>query len=685
MKPNVFAIHQQRLQNLLTGRWAVVCLLILYWVLALSAAKEKSTTIDEIAHLTAGYSYWRTADFRLHPENGNLPQRWAALPLLFQDLRFPDLNQANWQKSNVWDIGYQFFYQLHNPVESMLWQGRAMIAVLGVALGWVVYRWSKSLFGPVGGIISLLLFTFCPTTLAHGALVTSDMAAALGFTSALFCFWVMLHRLTVGTILLSSLATAFLFLSKMSAILILPMYVLLAGIRLSNLRSAPETQRLPLVGRMGQSRLFLWAILCHLVVGIFLIWICYGLRYSAFKGSSNPASNFFDGWTYVTEGNGPLVRAIDLCRNHHLLPEAYLYGFAYVLKASETRDTFLNGSYGLKGHKSFFPYCLLVKTPLPLFLLLALAGVSVGSKWYLAGPSRGFLPWPTIRNYLYQLAPLLVLLAVYWIFAIWSHLNIGHRHILPTYPAMFILAGGISVGIVRRSRLIAILVSAATLAFVWESFHIRPHYLAYFNQAAGGPRHGYRHLVDSSLDWGQDLPGLKHWLDHHRTGGHEGEAVYLSYFGGGSPEHYGIEAVNLPGYPYAWSGQQFRILGGGIYCISATMLHLLYTPIIGNWNELYEEAYQTAGADSAAFEQTKNDPKARQRLVAEKGQEFWDKTFELYELLRFGRLCAHLRQREPDDEVGYSILIYRLTQTEVHQALFGPPAEMVSNPIAGKK
>src|ERR1051325_2041326 len=134
----------------------------------------------------------------------------------------------------------------------MLWQGRAMIAVLGVALGWVVYRWSKSLFGPVGGIISLLLFTFCPTTLAHGALVTSDMAAALGFTSALFCFWVMLHRLTVGTILLSSLATAFLFLSKMSAILILPMYVLLAGIRLSNLRSAPETQRLPLVGRVAR-------------------------------------------------------------------------------------------------------------------------------------------------------------------------------------------------------------------------------------------------------------------------------------------------------------------------------------------------------------------------------------------------------------------------------------------------
>ena len=73
---------------------------------------------------------------------------------------------------------------------------------------------------------------------------------------------------------------------------------------------------------------------------------------------------------------------------------------------------------------------------------------------------------------------------------------------------------------------------------------IYPHFLAYFSPIVGGPAQGYQHLVDSSLDWGQDLPGLKHWLDQNRR---PGEPVYLSYFGTGEPDHYGIEAVGLPG------------------------------------------------------------------------------------------------------------------------------------------
>lgn len=38
---------------------------------------------------------------------------------------------------------------------------------------------------------------------------------------------------------------------------------------------------------------------------------------------------------------------------------------------------------------------------------------------------------------------------------------------------------------------------------------VYPHYLAYFNELAGGPRNGYQSLVDSNLDWGQDLKELR--------------------------------------------------------------------------------------------------------------------------------------------------------------------------------
>ena len=64
-----------------------------------------------------------------------------------------------------------------------------------------------------------------------------------------------------------------------------------------------------------------------------------------------------------------------------------------------------------------------------------------------------------------------------------------------------------------------------------------PHYLAYFNWIAGGPVNGYKHLVHSSLDWGQDLPGLKRWLNEHDLDSTGKTPVYLAYFGKAKPAY----------------------------------------------------------------------------------------------------------------------------------------------------
>jgi len=71
---------------------------------------------------------------------------------------------------------------------------------------------------------------------------------------------------------------------------------------------------------------------------------------------------------------------------------------------------------------------------------------------------------------------------------------------------------------------------------------VYPHYLAYFNELAGGPAKGCESLVDSNLDWGQDLKGLKYWLDSH----HVDKPVYLGYFGMADPRYYGIQHINVP-------------------------------------------------------------------------------------------------------------------------------------------
>src|SRR5262249_21373214 len=133
------------------------------------------------------------------------------------------------------------------------------------------------------------------------------------------------------------------------------------------------------------------------------------------------------------------------------------------------------------------------------------------------------------------LAPLSIFVLVYGAFAIASQLNIGHRHILPIYPALFIACG--AAGYLFQKDRSATLASAVAILLLWqigESIAISPNYLAYFNEIAGGPSRGYDRLVDSSLDWGQDLPALKCWIENHATIVH-GKALYLAYFGTADP------------------------------------------------------------------------------------------------------------------------------------------------------
>lgn len=636
-------------------RATVAVLLVAYVVLAMAGSLDKSPAYDETAHLTAGVAYWRFDDYRLQPENGNLPQRWIALPVVLSGrYRFPTTNQPAWLSSDVWALGDQFGHELGNDLGGMLLRGRGMVALLGAALGLVVYLWSRELFGEAGGLISLTLCTLCPTMRAHGQLMTSDMAAALLLTLSVCSIWGLLHRVTAGRVVGGTLAIAALFLTKATAVLVIPMALAMVIVWLS----AGGPIVLDLGGRgvkprtvgtlAGRASVVAGLMAGCVAVTVGMVWVACGLRYSAFSDGST-AARFYRYRSLVTAAGlagapGGILRRLG---EHRLLPESFLYGIAYVL-AHTSRAAFLDGEYSLNGWRRYFPYCLLVKTPLPLFGILAAAAAS----WW---PRRGDRRGPSL---VYRATPLWVLLGVYWAVAIQSRLNIGHRHILPTYPAMFILAGGSAVWLGRRHPIAKVLVFGLLAWFAIESARSYPHDLAYFNEIVGR-RQGYRHLVDSNLDWGQDLPGLKRWLDEHNRPGAGRRAVHLAYFGKGRPESYGIHAVRLP--LLSVKDPVPPPLKGGIYCIGATSLQGLYARYPGRWNRDYEARYRTALAE---IQQPAAD-EMEARLLSEN-----------YQCLRTARLMAFLRHREPLDEIGYSILIYDLTNEDVRIALTGPPAEL---------
>lgn len=601
--------------------WPVVlALLAVYATLALTSSLDKSPTYDEPAHITAGYGYWKLNDYRLQPENGNLPQRLVSLPWVIGSAVFPDRDGVAWRTSDVWALADEFFHRRGNDLSRYLLLSRACTAMLGAAVCLTVFCWSRQLFGIAGGLLSLALCTLCPTMIAHGQLATSDMCAALMFTLSAWAIWNTLEQVTAARVALSILATSALFLSKYSAVLVLPVALLLVLFHI--LLRKPTVQRLGLLAGV---------IALHVIVAWLMIWTAYGWRYAA--AAEGQAYEFYKLKTLSAAaekagGAGPMIATLG---KHRLLPEAYLYGAAFTL-AHRQRMSFLLGDYSLYGWPQYFPYCLAVKTPLALFGLLTAAAC-----W-------GLVAWRQRRIAAVHCLPLVVLLLVYWASALTSTLNIGHRHLLPTYPAMYVLAGAAAHWF-SRGPIGGILIGLLVAAFAAESLLAFPHYLAYFNLLVPRER-AYHCLVDSNLDWGQDLPRLKQWLVAHAD-----QPAYLSYFGTGSPDYYGIRAARLPSDD----------LQPGYYCISGTNLQAVYITPPGRWNKTYERAYQTFRSELAKGEVKEPEIAQKQRLLRD---------------LQFARLLAYLRQREPDAEIGYSILIYRLSNDDIQAALQGLPVEL---------
>ncbi len=628
---------------------AVAALLGLHFAMAVSSKLGESTTSDELVHLTGGYTYWAFNDYRLQPENGNLPQRWVALPTWIRGARFPTLNQPYWRLSDSWVMGHEFLYETGEDHFPRLMAARAMTALFSVALGALVFCWSRRLFGTAGGFTSLAFFVFCPTLLAHGAYATSDVCIALFMLASVGAWWRHLNTPGAGPFVLSAVLFGLACVAKFSAILLVPMMAACALVYVAS--------------RRGEYGAIALSCLGHAAVACAVIWAFYGFRYSAFNPALPPADQFIESWQELYLHTGWQGRVIRALAGIHALPEAFLYGAAYVAQTSQTRAAFLNGEYSLTGWRTFFIWAFALKSTLPF---IAACGWSL---WLVARSiaRRGADAAGRLEEAL-PFTPLAALFAVYWAFSITSHLNIGHRHLLPVYPVLFILTGALGRVFTRPLGAASLLAAGLVAWHVGESASVAPHYLAYFNELAGGPEGGHRHLVDSSLDWGQDLPGLKSWLQRNAR---PGETAYLAYFGTGDPGYYRLPVKRLSYVNVFHEDEPYVALGPGLYCIGATMLEQVYGTVRGDWTIELEKEYEFLRSFETAFAAYADDPAARAELNRELPPEKWIASRDRFQHLRFARLCYYLRVRRPDANIGYSIFIYRLSAEEVAAATAG--------------
>ncbi len=225
---------------------------------------------------------------------------------------------------------------------------------------------------------------------------------------------------------------------------------------------------------------------------------------------------------------------------------------------ADGHPSFLMGGYSTSGWWYYFLVAFAIKTPVAMLILLAIELTAFVQRIRRAGwVDEAFL-----------LVPVLAILGFFSV----DHHSIGLRYILPIYPFLFVFVSHAASTMIAGGARTRMLGAALVIWYVGASIWIHPHSLAYFNELVGGPSHGYRYLVDSNLDWGQDLKGLKRYMDERGI-----PRVSLSYFGSDTPERYGI--------PYDWlpspvlrdpSPGQHETAPPGWVAVSATNLQGVY-------------------------------------------------------------------------------------------------------------
>jgi hypothetical protein len=487
-------------------RIACGVLLFLHFALGLHTALSKTITHDEIWHLPVGILTARTGEFQHDNLNPPLSRLWAAIPAVVAGVEVESGRDAT-------DIALKFVLSNPDHRRWYLW-GRAFNLLLSVATAALLMKWAAEWYGPAAGFLAGALYFAEPNVLAHASLVTPDASATLGFVATLYLLdrWLRTRSwpAAVGLGLVLGLAQA----TKFTAVILYPVVILawVCG------RWWPSPTEMRTAAR--------WAQLPTLLLVSLIPWNAAFLA----RGTGTPLAEYALQSTAlkaVRDGIGPLAR-VPLP-----LPRDYVEGLdRQRMVMEQPHPSFLNDAWRVTGFRDYYLRTLQYKLPhfVQGCVLLGLLGLLWPRGLRPRGPQCFLVLLPTA-----------LLLGI----ASGSSMQLGVRYVLPVLPLLMLAGSSVAAGWVSgrgagvAARIVGVVIVIAGCG--WSLRH-HPHHLAYFNERAGGPVGGRHHLLDSNLDWGQDLHLVRQYIDEHHLG-----RIHLVYFGTLPAEVLGIEYEISPG------------------------------------------------------------------------------------------------------------------------------------------
>lgn len=503
-------------------------------ILAITSVWNDSPIVDEIPHIGAGYSYIATGDHRLNPEHPPLAKDLAGLSLKIGGINDKAAFESRFWKEDLngqWEFGKKLIFDSGNDANRLVRFAKMPELIFFVLSAIIIFIWTRKLFGYLAGLIALFLFSFSPTVIAHSRFVTTDVPALFGILFATFFFVHYLENQNRKNLWLAGLVFGVAELTKYSVFLLAPFFIVVAV--LYGLLKIEKSKLL------NTFYLLLSAIFIIAIGYLFVVWPVY----------------YFHTWNYPPELQQSQTREILESYGNRYIAETVIYlsdkpvfkgiaeyalGLLMVTQRSiGGNTTYFMGEIRNWAWPHYFPVVYFIKEPLPFWGMLILVWLVFSARIKTFYPKQviyNILNWS--REHFTELV-MFLWIGLYWYVSIRANLNIGVRHMMPVYGFTFILLAGALVricGFINSKKLLtAYCILLATLFswYLFENLSVYPYYLTYFNQVAGGPSGGYRYVVDSNLDWGQDLKRLAKWVDENKI-----EKIYFDYFGWANPVFY---------------------------------------------------------------------------------------------------------------------------------------------------
>jgi hypothetical protein len=458
-------------------------------LLNLFLASRDSQTIDEGAHLAAGYSYVTTNDWRLNPEHPSLFKLLAGTAIIPLNTK-PAKQLDGWNEGNQWPAGKDLIYNSNSSARQILLFARMPSIVITVLLIYTVFLLARRLGGEKVGLFAAGLFALDPTLNAHGHLITNDVLLALGATVFLLGalnYWATPNK---KHLFLFALATLLIVSTKFSGLTLLPVAAVIVIIK----------------NRRHVKRMFKHLGVAVLIV-FFGVWLQYGFKIQTFNQdiASTPASD-------------PLVaRATNYKQDHpsvawvYKLPVPaypYIRGVAtLILHNSEGHPSYLYGNRDRHRKILYFPIAMAIKLPIVIIgsVLTALLLIFL----------KRFSHEKELRK---NLLILLSFAGIFIVTAIAGQINIGVRHVFGAWPFIYIAAAIVLYNLflnLRKNRNIFVIMFAVLLLPAIIASLRTP--IAYQNEFGEGlEQFGHKPvLIDSNRDWAQDLYRLNDYLGNH--------------------------------------------------------------------------------------------------------------------------------------------------------------------------